>query len=122
MGGKIKSYRDLDVWKLGMEIVDDTYRLTIQFPREEKYGLGSAMERSSVSIPSNIAEGFGRLSNKDYRRFCSISMGSCAELDTQTEIAARREYITETERDKHSEKLDHESRMLRNLMKRLSER
>jgi len=65
----IKSYRELRVWKKGVELVKDTYELTEKFPRQELYGLVSQMRRAAVSIPSNIAEGFRRYHNKEYKQF-----------------------------------------------------
>ena len=117
---KIKNFRDLDVWRLAMEIIGDIYKYTKAFPKEEIYGLVSQMRRSSVSIASNIAEGFNRYHNKEYRQFLYIALGSCAELETQIEVSLLLGYITKDLRDKTTEKLDHESRMLRNLIKRLN--
>ena len=117
---KIKNFRDLDVWKLGMEIVLDVYEYTKMFPKDEVYGLVSQMRRAAVSIASNIAEGFNRYHNKEYRQFLYIALGSCAELETQIEVSILLGYITQTVRDKIVENLDHESRMLRNLIKRLN--
>jgi four helix bundle protein len=115
--GKIKNFRDLDVWRLGMEIVVDVYKCTKGFPKEEMYGLISQMRRAALSIPSNVAEGFNRYHNKEYRQFLYIALGSCAELETQIEVSLFLTYITESIRDRMIEKLDHESRMLRNLIK-----
>ena len=117
---KIKNFRDLDVWRLAMEIVGDIYKYTKAFPKEEIYGLVSQMRRSAVSIASNIAEGFNRYHNKEYRQFLYIALGSCAELETQIEVSLLFGYLTQDARDKTIEKLDHESRMLRNLIKRLN--
>ena len=117
---KIKNFRDLDVWRLAMEIIGDIYKYTKAFPKEEIYGLVSQMRRSSVSIASNIAEGFNRYHNKEYRQFLYIALGSCAELETQIEVSLLLGYITKDLRDKTTEELDHESRMLRNLIKRLN--
>jgi four helix bundle protein len=114
---KIKSFRDLDVWKLGMEIVLDTYDITKLFPKEEVYGLVSQMRRAAVSIASNIAEGFNRYHNKEYKQFLFIALGSCAELETQIEVSGSLGYISPVQRDKMIEKLDHEGRMLKNLIK-----
>jgi len=83
--------------------------------------LVSQMRRAAVSIASNIAEGFNRYHNKEYRQFLYIALGSCAELETQIEVSVTLGYITQSGRDKTIEKLDHESRMLRNLIKRLNE-
>jgi four helix bundle protein len=117
---KIKNFRDLDVWRLAMEIVVDIYEYTKIFPKEEVYGLVSQMRRSALSIASNIAEGFNRYHDKEYRHFLYIALGSCAELETQIEVSLLLSYITQAVRDKIIEKLDHESRMLRNLIKRLN--
>jgi len=116
---KIRNFRDLDVWKKGIEIVKDVYKTTDSFPKREFYGLASQMQRCSISIPSNIAEGFNRFHNKEYRQFLYIALGSCAELETQIEIAAELKYIDEQRKTYLLEKLDHESRMLRNLIKKL---
>ena len=116
---KIQNFRDLDVWKLGMEIVVDVYNITKGFPKEETYALASQMRRAAVSIPSNIAEGFNRYHNKEYRQFLYIALGSCAELETQIEVAFELRYIEQSTKDKIIEKADHDSRMLRNLIKKL---
>ncbi|MBN2183352.1 MAG: four helix bundle protein [Sedimentisphaerales bacterium] len=116
---KIKDYKDLKVWQKGIEIVDKVYTLTAKFPKEELYGLTLQMRKASVSIPSNISEGFAREHTKEYRQYLRISLGSCAELDTQSIIANRRKYITKQELDDLSENLNHESRMLVNLIKTL---
>jgi four helix bundle protein len=116
---KIKNFRDLDIWNLAMEIVIDIYKHTKTFSKEEIYGLVNQMRRAVVSIASNIAEGFNRYHNKEYRQFLYIALGSCAELETQIEICVSLGYITQSERDKIIEKIDHESRMLRNLIKRI---
>ena len=117
---KIKNFRDLDVWKLGMEIVIDVYEYTKSFPKRKYMVLVSQMRRAAVSITSNIAEGFNRYHNKEYRQFLYIALGSCAELETQIEVSLLLGYITQAVRDKIIEKLDHEARMLRNLIKRLA--
>ena len=116
---KIKNFRDLDVWKLGMELIVEVYGLTKSFPKEEVYGLVSQMRRAAVSIASNIAEGFNRYHNKEYRQFLFVSLGSCAELETQIEASSILGYISQDTKDKTIERLDHEARMLRNLIKRL---
>jgi four helix bundle protein len=116
---KIRNFRDLDVWKKGIEIVKDTYKTAESFPKQELYGLASQMQRCSISIPSNIAEGFNRFHNKEYKQFLYIALGSCAELETQIEIIVELKYIDEQRKTYLLEKLDHESRMLRNLIKKL---
>lgn len=116
---KITNFRELDVWKLGKDIVLDIHRTTALFPKEEVYGLVSQMRRASVSIPSNVAEGFNRFHNKEYRQLLYVALGSCAELETQVEITTDLQYLERKDRDRLIEKLDHETRMLRNLIKKL---
>ena len=116
---KIENFKDLDIWKLGMEIIVDVYNITKAFPKDEVYGLAAQMRRAAVSIPSNIAEGFNRHHNKEYRQFLYIALGSCGELETQIEASLLLQYIDRTVRNEALEKIDHESRMLRNLIKLL---
>jgi four helix bundle protein len=87
-----KTHKDLDVWKLGIELVKDVYIMTKNFPRNEQYGLVSQMRKSAVSIPSNIAEGAARSSKKEYVQFLYIALGSLSELETQLIIAKELEY------------------------------
>jgi len=82
-------YKDLEVWKKSMNLCESVYQLTEQFPKEERYGLTSQMRRSAVSVPSNIAEGAGRNSPKEFNQFLGISLGSLFELETQLELSAR---------------------------------
>lgn len=88
-----RKYQDLRVWNNAMQLVEYVYRLTSNYPDSEKYGLVSQMRRAAVSIPSNIAEGNGRGSDKDYRRFLTIARGSLMELETQTILSARLGFI-----------------------------
>jgi len=83
----VQSFRDLLVWQRAIQLSVAVYRLTHDFPREEIYGMTSQMRRSAVSVPSNIAEGHGRLSSGEYRQFLGIARGSNFELQTQIEIA-----------------------------------
>ena len=115
----IQNFRDLDIWKLGKKIILEIYALTKVFPKEERFGLVSQMRRAAVSIPSNIAEGFNRYHNKEYRQFLFLALGSCAELETQIEVSYDLDLISEGNRTDLLEKLDHESRMIRNLIKKL---
>ena len=116
---KVKSFRDLQVWKLGKEVCLDIYRETKPFPREETYGLSTQMRRAAVSIASNVAEGFNRKHNSEYRQFLYISLGSCAELETQVEISASLGLLSMSTKDNLLLKLNYESAMLRNLIKKL---
>jgi four helix bundle protein len=97
-----KSFRDLQVWQRAMQLAVAIYRLTQDFPREEQYGLTSQIRRAAVSIPSNIAEGQGRVNIGEFRQFLGIARGSTCELQTQLEIARalmlrKSELIDETE-------------------------
>ncbi|MEQ1800159.1 MAG: four helix bundle protein [Lacibacter sp.] len=92
--GNINSYRDLIVWQKSMTLVTEIYAATKSFPSEELYGLTSQVRRSAISIPSNIAEGYGRNSTGDYKRFLHIAAGSIFELLTQIEIAANLKYLS----------------------------
>ena len=83
----VQSFRDLEVWKRSIQMTVSTYRLTQGFPKDEIYGLTSQMRRAAVSVPSNIAEGHGRLNKGEYRQFLGIARGSNFELQTQLEIA-----------------------------------
>jgi len=87
-----KSYRDLVVWQKGIQLTTLIYKLTKSFPREEIYGLTSQMRRAAVSIPSNIAEGAGRLNTPEYRQFLGVARASNFELQTQLVIARELEF------------------------------
>ena len=86
------SFRDLTVWQRAMQLTVAIYRLTKEFPREEVYGLTSQIRRSAVSVPSNIAEGHGRLNTGEYRQFLGVARASNFELQTQLEIARALEF------------------------------
>jgi four helix bundle protein len=91
------THKDLEVWKLSMELVEEIYDLTRSFPKEEQYGLTSQIRRASISIPSNIAEGAARKGNKEYLQFLYVSLGSLSELETQILISKRLKYIESEE-------------------------
>jgi four helix bundle protein len=84
---KIESHEDLEVWKLAIKFVTNIYKETMNFPKEEMYGLTNQIRRAAISIPSNIAEGAARNSTKEYIQFLYISLGSIAEIETQLIIA-----------------------------------
>jgi four helix bundle protein len=87
-----QSFRDLVIWQKSMQLTVNVYALTREFPRDELYGLTSQMRRSAVSLPSNIAEGYGRLGTNEYRHFLGIARASNFELQTQLEIGRRLEF------------------------------
>jgi four helix bundle protein len=90
------SYRDLVVWQKAIELVMLVYTLTKRFPKEEVFGLTSQIRRAAVSVPSNIAEGQGRLTKKDFRHFLGQARGSLLELETQLLIASKLGYLEES--------------------------
>jgi len=94
-------YENLKVWQESMELVEIIYQLTSTFPDEEKFSLVSQIRRSAISIPSNIAEGKGRNSDKEFKQFLFIARGSLFELRTQLEIARRLNYITSNKKLKN---------------------
>jgi len=113
---KIKNFRDLKIWQLGMEIVTDVYMITSKYPQDELYALVSQMRRSAISIPSNIAEGFTRQHNKEYTQFLYISLGSSAELETQIEISHKLNYVQESFKNELTDKIKQFSRMTTSLI------
>ena len=89
----MNSYRDLIVWQKAMVLVTLVYKLSQKFPEDEKFGLTSQIKSSSVSIPSHIAEGYGRKYSKDYSRFLQMARGSLYECQTQFEIALNLDFV-----------------------------
>jgi len=94
-----RAYRDLDVWQKAMRLVTQVYAVTEDFPRQEQFGLISQIRRSAVSVPSNIAEGKCRTSQKEFLRHLDIAYASLAELETQLEIAMSLKFISENKLD-----------------------
>lgn len=90
-------YKDLEVYKKSIELVIEIYNIASQFPKDEQFGLVSQIKRAVISIPSNIAEGSTRYSNKDSARFVDIAIGSIAEVDTQLSIAKRLGFVDNIE-------------------------
>ncbi|MDZ8141008.1 MAG: four helix bundle protein [Nostoc sp. DedQUE04] len=91
----IRSYRDLKVWQEGMNLVETCYRVTKTFPKKETYGMTSQIRRAAVSIPANIAEGYGRKTRGEYIQFLYIAQGSLKELETHLLLAIRVELASE---------------------------
>ncbi|MCG8585293.1 MAG: four helix bundle protein [Pirellulales bacterium] len=116
---EIRTFRDLVVWQKSMAMVKDMYRVTSAFPSDEKFGLTSQMRRCAVSIPSNIAEGYGRQSTTDYVRFLRIAVGSLYELQTQVEIAAMLSYVPQGEQVNIQDRLQEIERMLTSLVRKV---
>jgi four helix bundle protein len=90
---KTRSFKDLIVWQKSYKLVIAIYKMTKNFPKDEIYGLSQQIRRATVAIPSNIAEGYGRQYNKEYKQFLSIAYGSLCELETQYLLAIDLNYI-----------------------------
>jgi four helix bundle protein len=105
MMNKIKTHKDLDVWKEAMELARLVYLITSKFPKEELYGLTQQIRRSAVSVPSNIAEGAARNSGKEFVQFLYISLGSLAELETQLLLSEKLGFLQENESETNIERI-----------------
>ena len=116
------SFRDLMVWQKAMKLVSQVYQATGGFPKDELYGLTSQIRRCAVSIPSNIAEGQGRLGDGEFRQFLSTALGSCMELHTQILIAQDLGYLRPEMTDSLIERLDEVSKMTRGLVAAVEKR
>lgn len=115
----MKSYEELVVWQKAIDLVVDVYRITGLFPKTELYGLVSQMRRASVSIPSNIAEGYARKGRQEYIQFLRIAFGSGAELETQLKIAVRLMFVSKNETEKTEILLTEVMKMLNALIRSL---
>ena len=116
----MEDYKELVVWQKSMQIVKNIYSLIRNLPKEEQYGLSDQMRRAAVSIPSNIAEGFGRHAAKDYCRFLSIARGSKYELETQIDICMMLGYLCENDVNETLSLLDEVGKMLNSLINKLA--
>ena len=117
----MKSYRDLIVWQKSMNLVTLIYKLVLELPENEKFGLTPQIKRSAISIPSNIAEGYGRNYRKDYSRFLQIARGSLFENQTQLEIAINLDFIKAENLNEIKELSIEVEKMLNSLIKKLEE-
>ena len=116
----MNNYKELKIWQKSMDLVEKVYALTLLFPNEEKYGLISQIQRSAVSIPSNISEGAGRNSDKEFKNFLGIANGSINELSTQLELSIRVGYVTEDNLAEILELLTQIQKMNFTLIKKIS--
>jgi four helix bundle protein len=112
----IRSYRDLVVWQDAMSLAESCYRLVANYPKDELYGLTSQIRRAAVSIPSNIAEGYGRESSGSYLQFLKVSRGSLRELETQIMLSERVGVATTEQAKVALEKCDHVGKKLHGLI------
>jgi len=113
---RVESYRDLDVWKRGMRLVTEIYQLTSAFPDDEKYGLVAQLRRAAISIPSNIAEGWGQKTARHYVHHLRIARSSIFEIETQILISMHLGYVTSDTGRQFLRDTDIESRMLMRLI------
>jgi four helix bundle protein len=116
----MKSYKDLIVWQKSMVMAKEAYEATRHFSKDEIYGLTSQMRRSAVSIPSNIAEGWGRQSKGDYIHFLKVAQGSAAEFETQLILSSEIGYMAKETLDPLLNKLGEIQKMLNSLIRSLS--
>jgi len=115
----MKGFRDLIVWQKAMGLVKAIYAISNSFPSSERYGLTDQIRRSAISVPSNIAEGYGRGSTNDYIRFLTFSRGSLYELQTQAEVALLLNYIPDKDCTEVINQSVEIEKMLNTLIKKL---
>lgn len=115
----MKNFKALKIWQKGFEIATASFRLVDSFPRQERFGLSSQITRAAVSIPANIAEGGSRTSEKDYKRFLEIALGSVFEIETHLLIAEKACFGSEEARNQLLKLVDEEQKMLIAFIKRL---
>jgi len=116
----MRNFKELKIWQKGFQIAVNSFRLTSAFPKEEKFGITLQITKAAVSIDSNIAEGSIRSSERDYKRFIEISLGSSFELETQLLIAAAANYGDHELRDEILKDIDEEQKMLISFMNKLN--
>ncbi len=115
----IQTYKDLEVWKRSMELVKNTYLVSTNFPKNEVYGLTSQIRRAAVSVPSNIAEGWGRSTTGLFVQSLRISRGSLLELETELTIARELNYLSEEELTPLNQLITESGKMLNSLIHKL---
>ena len=113
----MKTHKDLNVWKMSIDLVMDIYRITKAYPKEEQYGLVHQMKRAAVSVPSNIAEGAARLHPREFIQFLNIAKGSLSELETQLLISGKLDFVKEDVYTSINEKMQHIRRQIIGLEK-----
>jgi len=112
----VRSYRELVVWQKAMDFVEQVYRATRSFPREEQYGITSQLRRAAVSIPSNIAEGQGRQTTGEFRQFLGLDRGSLLETETQSLLSERLNYLEHETANRLLEQASEVGRILNGLL------
>jgi four helix bundle protein len=122
MDGKISTYKDLIAWQKAIVLVTDIYTLTKKFPADERFSLTNQVNRAVVSVPSNIAEGWGRELSKNYLQFLRISRGSLMEVETMILISKNLNYITEKDYTEVNRKIDEVGKILQGLIKSVQQK
>lgn len=120
--GEIKSYRDLLVWQKSMQLVVEIYEITEDLPQDEKFGITAQIRKSIVSVPSNIAEGWGRKSLGSYIQFLRIANGSLCETETQLRVCVMLKYLDENKLTTTTNKIEEVLKMLRSLVSKLEQK
>ena len=118
----LKNYKDLKIWQKSYQVCLEIYKITKDFPKQETYGLTSQIRRAAVSVPSNIAEGYGRKTTPDYLRSLYIAYGSNCELETQVLLSGDLEYMNPKKRMEIKEAIGEVERMLKALIKSLEKK
>jgi len=120
--GRVRSYKDLDAWRAGVRLVKSVYGISRSFPSDERFGLVSQVRRASVSVPSNIAEGWGRGSTQEYLRFLRMARASLFEVETQLIIAQELEFATSEQVNEVQQEASEAGRILTGLIKSIENR
>ena len=115
----MRNFRNLNIWKNGIELVKEIYTVSLLLPDEEKFGLTSQIRRAAVSVPSNIAEGCSRSSEIEYKRFLEIALGSLFEIETQLIVILELDMIEEDKLNFLFEKVQTEQKMVNNLISKI---
>ncbi len=115
----LQSYKELKIWQKGIDLVEACYRVSQGFPTNEQFGLTSQLRRAAVSVPANIAEGYGRESRKEYLRFLAVAQGSLKELETHIIISERLNYLTHSQANRLLADTTEEGKMIGGLMRKL---
>jgi four helix bundle protein len=117
MENKIKNFKDLKIWQKGVGLAKEVYLITDDFPSKETYGIVSQMRRAAVSVSSNIAEGFMRKHNKEYKQFLYIALGSLAELETQIILSEKLNFLENNKSNSIKTNIDELNKMITGLIK-----
>ena len=116
---KMRDFRKLEIWKIGIELVKQVYQLSSMLPSEEKFGLRSQITRAAVSVPSNIAEGCSRHSEVEFKQFLEIAIGSLFEVETQLIIAQELKFIEEKQLETIFTLIQKEAKMINSLINKI---